>query len=123
MNLKPLLKEYGVIIVIETVFTLFMVSGPFWCPYQISVTYGISMMPTVPPNAVVLIQTGMFDPAHIANGTIIVYKYNETLYIQHRIVEVHYNYYICKGDNNHDIDHFPVLPEEVYAIYITTLLT
>jgi len=89
--------------------------------FGISISYvpTASMEPTIMAGEYIMFTKTSFED--VENGDIIVYKSSRDMYIVHRIVQVHDEYLITKGDNNLYQDNEKIYPNMVYGKYVTTV--
>jgi len=97
--------------------------GAFFSTYRIFIGQGMSMEPNIHDGAIILAQINGFNANDFSVGTIILYRYNATLNIGHRIIIRHSNpvCYEVKGDNNPFPDDVYVWPKDVLAVLVLIL--
>jgi len=62
--------------------------------------YGFSMLPTIKSGDLLVVakkDSPYFNPEPY---DILIYIYDENITVAHRLIRIHGDYYICKGDNN-----------------------
>ena len=88
--------------------------------YSISYVPTDSMEPTISVGDYVIFKKITFE--EVKENNIIIYRSEEEstkgMFIIHRVMEVHDDYLIVKGDNNIIPDNEHVTPDQVYGIYL-----
>jgi signal peptidase I len=78
------------------------------------------MEPNIHDGAFVLVQIRGFNASALSVGTVIVYRYNATLNVDHRIIGIFVDpvRYLVKGDNNTTPDPYEVWPKDILAVLV-----
>lgn len=92
----------------------------FFSFYSFGEIRGVSMEPYLHGGNIILYQHEGFDRSNIAVGTVIVYQYNATYVICHRVIIKHDRpvCYEVQGDNCQYSDGVYVHPEDVIGILV-----
>jgi signal peptidase I len=103
--------------------SIFLVHFLFFSVYNFGETVGVSMEPYLHTGNIILYQHEGFDRSNIAVGTVIVYQYNATYIICHRVIIRHNQpgklvCYEVQGDNCQYSDGVYVHPEDVIGILV-----
>ena len=81
------------------------------------------MEPNIHDGAIILAQISSFNASDLSVGTVILYQYNATLTIGHRII-IRHNSPVCyevQGDNCQYEDDVYVHPEDVIGVLVWVL--
>jgi len=100
--------------------SIFLAHFLFFSFYSFGESRGVSMEPYLHTGNIILYQREGFDRSNIAVGTVIIYQYNATYVICHRVI-IRHSMPVCyevQGDNCQYEDDVYVHPEDVIGVLV-----